>query len=98
MLSSFLFSLPTNVDHAELSARLKDHLSAFVHVILVRIIRDSRGGVCAFVQCNVRFLRDLFYFSLQPTPAYIGFNVRCTTNTKGSLAASPELYGSLSAL
>ena len=47
------FSLPTNVDHAELSARLKDHLSAFVHVNLVRIIRDSRGGVCAFVQCNV---------------------------------------------
>lgn len=53
MLSLFLFSLPTTVDHAELSARLKDHLSAFVHVNLVRIIRDSRGGVCAFVQCDV---------------------------------------------
>ncbi|KAI0001641.1 hypothetical protein BJV77DRAFT_969003 [Russula vinacea] len=50
--SVFVGSLPTNVDHAELSARLKDHLSAFVHVNLVRIIRDSRGGVCAFVQCN----------------------------------------------
>ncbi|KAF8506718.1 hypothetical protein F5888DRAFT_1644744 [Russula emetica] len=50
--SVFVGSLPTNVDHAELSARLKDHLSAFVHVNLVRIIRDSRGGVCAFVQCD----------------------------------------------
>jgi hypothetical protein len=62
MPSLFLFSLPTTVDHAELSARLKDHLSAFVHVNLVRIIRDSRGGVCAFVQCNVKFLRDWFLF------------------------------------
>lgn len=52
----FIFSLPTNVDHAELSARLKDHLSAYVDVNLVRIIRDSRGGVCAFVQCNVNDL------------------------------------------
>lgn len=62
MRSLFLFSLPTTVDHAELSARLKDHLSAFVHVNLVRIIRDSRGGVCAFVQCNVKLLRDWFLF------------------------------------
>ncbi|KAH9982873.1 hypothetical protein BGW80DRAFT_49649 [Lactifluus volemus] len=50
--SVFVGSLPTNVDHAELSARLKDHLSAFVEVNIVRVIRDSRGGVCAFVQCN----------------------------------------------
>ena len=50
------FSLPTNVDHAELSTRLKNHLSVHVHVNLVRIIRDSRGGVCAFVQCNVEDL------------------------------------------
>jgi hypothetical protein len=47
------FSLPTTVDHAELSARLREHLSAYVEVNFVRIIRDSRGGVCAFVQCNV---------------------------------------------
>ena len=67
MLSLFLFSLPTTVDHAELSARLKDHLSAFVHINLVRIIRDSRGGVCAFVQCNVKFsprLVLIFLFNL----------------------------------
>lgn len=62
MLLSFLFSLPTNVDHAELSARLKDHLSVFVHVNLVRIIRDNRGGVCAFVQCNVNVFHGWFYF------------------------------------
>jgi hypothetical protein len=98
MLSSFLFSLPTTVDHAELSARLKDHLSAFVHVNLVRIIRDSRGGVCAFVQCNVKFLLNWLLFFSSTSPAYIGFNVRRTTNTKSSLAASPELHGSPSAL
>ena len=50
------FSLPTTVDHAELSARLREHLSAYVEVNFVRIIRDSRGGVCAFVQCNVNVL------------------------------------------
>jgi hypothetical protein len=62
------FSLPTNVDHAELSARLKDHLSAYVEVNLVRVIRDSRGGVCAFVQCNVK---KIFQFSrclIDPDP------------------------------
>ena len=50
------FSLPTTVDHTELSARLKEHLSAYAEVNFVRIIRDSRGGVCAFVQCNVKVL------------------------------------------
>ena len=51
-----VLSLPTTVDHAELSARLKEHLSAYVEVNFVRIIRDNRGGVCAFVQCNVSIL------------------------------------------
>ncbi|KAH9004041.1 hypothetical protein EDB86DRAFT_3207589 [Lactarius hatsudake] len=46
------FSLPTTVDHTELSARLREHLSAYAEIKFVRIIRDSRGGVCAFVQCN----------------------------------------------
>jgi len=50
------FSLPTTVDHTELSARLREHLSAYVEINYVRIIRDSRGGVCAFVQCNVKVL------------------------------------------
>ncbi|KAH9065766.1 hypothetical protein EDB87DRAFT_1679477 [Lactarius vividus] len=50
--SVFVGSLPTTVDHTELSARLREHLSAYVEVKFVRIIRDSRGGVCAFVQCN----------------------------------------------
>ncbi|KAH9049351.1 hypothetical protein EDB84DRAFT_1115251 [Lactarius hengduanensis] len=50
--SVFVGSLPTTVDHTELSARLREHLSAYVEINFVRIIRDSRGGVCAFVQCN----------------------------------------------
>ncbi|KAH9081674.1 hypothetical protein EDB83DRAFT_2512528 [Lactarius deliciosus] len=50
--SVFVGSLPTTVDHTELSARLREHLSAYVEIKFVRIIRDSRGGVCAFVQCN----------------------------------------------
>lgn len=50
------FSLPTTVDHTELSARLREHLSAYAEVNFVRIIRDNRGGVCAFVQCNVKVL------------------------------------------
>ena len=63
MHRSLLFSLPTNVDHTELSARLRDHLSAYADVNLVRIIRDTRGGVCAFVQCNVNNVRRCSSFS-----------------------------------
>ncbi|KAI9512564.1 hypothetical protein F5148DRAFT_853195 [Russula earlei] len=76
--SVFVGSLPTNVEHEELSARLKDHLSIYVDVNLVRIIRDSRGGVCAFVQCDdstsaAQFLQTV---RSQPPQSFMGRHLR----------------------
>jgi hypothetical protein len=48
-------SLPTNMDQAELSRLLSDHLREHTEVKYVKVIRDSKGGVCAFVQCEVAF-------------------------------------------
>ena len=47
------YSLPVNVDETELIALLTDHLSHYAEIKNVKIIHDARGGVCAFVQCEV---------------------------------------------
>ena len=46
-------SLPANVDQGELTQRLTDHLSGYPQVKTIKVVRDTRGGVCAFVQCDV---------------------------------------------
>lgn len=52
--SIFVGSLPSRVDQLELKRVLTDHLSKFAVVKSIKVVRDSRGGVCAFVQCEVR--------------------------------------------
>lgn len=47
------FSLPSNIDHAELTRMLADHLSEHTQINNIKVVRDSKGGVCAFVQCQV---------------------------------------------
>ncbi|OBZ79169.1 hypothetical protein A0H81_01429 [Grifola frondosa] len=51
--SIFVGSLPTNVDYAELTRLLSEHLTQHAEIKAVKVVRDSRGGVCAFVQCEV---------------------------------------------
>ena len=46
-------SLPANVDHAELTRRLTDHLAEHTEIKGIKVVRDNKGGVCAFVQCEV---------------------------------------------
>jgi hypothetical protein len=46
-------SLPSNVDQGDLSRMLMDHLSEHTQIKNVKVVRDSKGGVCAFVQCLV---------------------------------------------
>lgn len=48
-----LSSLPINVDHFELARLLQEHLSPLTEVKNVKVIRDNKGGTCAFVQCEV---------------------------------------------
>lgn len=55
---SVFLSLPTNVDHAELTYLLHEHLSEHAEVKNVKVVRDSRGGICAFVQCEVSHVRS----------------------------------------
>ncbi|TFK94408.1 hypothetical protein K466DRAFT_354209 [Polyporus arcularius HHB13444] len=50
--SVFVGSLPASVDYIELSQRLREHLSAYPQIKGIKVVRDSRGGVCAFVQCD----------------------------------------------
>ena len=47
-------SLPTNVEQPELARLLSEHLSEHAEVQNVKVVRDAKGGVCAFVQCEVR--------------------------------------------
>jgi hypothetical protein len=65
-------SLPPHIDHIDLGRRLSDHLAPFVAVKQVKVIRDNRGGVCAFVRCKVCFLASSTRFSsllLTPLPS-----------------------------
>lgn len=47
-----LRSLPANIDQAELTRLLTDHFSEYTEIKSIKVIRDSKGGVCAFVQCE----------------------------------------------
>ena len=48
-----LSSLPSNIDQGELTRLLLDHLSEHIQIKNIKVVRDSKGGVCAFVQCEV---------------------------------------------
>ncbi|KIY51237.1 hypothetical protein FISHEDRAFT_70880 [Fistulina hepatica ATCC 64428] len=50
--SVFVGSLPTNIDQSELAHLLSEHLSEHAEVKNVKVVRDAKGGVCAFVQCE----------------------------------------------
>ncbi|KAJ8597592.1 hypothetical protein M405DRAFT_389081 [Rhizopogon salebrosus TDB-379] len=50
--SIFIGSLPTNIEHLELARMLSDHLSGHPEVQTVKVVRDSKGGTCAFIQCQ----------------------------------------------
>ncbi|KAH6916947.1 hypothetical protein BKA70DRAFT_1250993 [Coprinopsis sp. MPI-PUGE-AT-0042] len=50
--SIFVGSLPSNMSHVELTHLLTEHLSGYPEVKSIKVIRDSKGGVCAFVQCE----------------------------------------------
>ncbi|KAJ7103313.1 hypothetical protein B0H15DRAFT_206570 [Mycena belliarum] len=50
--SVFVGSLPTNIEQSELSRLLSEHLSEHAEVRSIKLVKDSKGGVCAFVQCE----------------------------------------------
>jgi hypothetical protein len=50
---TFHHSLPSNMEQPELTRLLTEHLSEHAEVKNIKVVRDSKGGVCAFVQCEV---------------------------------------------
>ncbi|KAG5654699.1 hypothetical protein H0H81_007455 [Sphagnurus paluster] len=50
--SVFVGSLPANIDQQDLTRMLSEHLSEHTEVKNIKVVRDSKGGVCAFVQCE----------------------------------------------
>lgn len=46
-------SLPANIEYADLTNMLAQHLSEHPQVKSIKVVRDSKGGTCAFIQCQV---------------------------------------------
>ncbi|KAI5997997.1 hypothetical protein EDD15DRAFT_282257 [Pisolithus albus] len=53
--SIFVGCLPSGVDHASLAASLSEHLSQYSGIQGIKIVHDSKGGPCAFIQCQDPF-------------------------------------------
>ncbi|TFK56697.1 hypothetical protein OE88DRAFT_1730160 [Heliocybe sulcata] len=66
--SVFVGSLPTHVEHQELTRLLSEHLSQHAEVKSIKVVRDSKGGVCAFVQCEDATAAARLIYNLQTTP------------------------------
>ncbi|KAK2461581.1 hypothetical protein APHAL10511_006044 [Amanita phalloides] len=50
--SIFVGSLPCNIDQADLGRLLSDHLAEHQEFRSIKVVRDSKGGICAFIQCE----------------------------------------------
>lgn len=66
--SVFVGSLPTNVEQPELARLLSEHLSEHAEVQNVKVVRDAKGGVCAFVQCEDATAATNLINTLHSTP------------------------------
>ncbi|KAI6047971.1 hypothetical protein EDC04DRAFT_2886763 [Pisolithus marmoratus] len=53
--SIFIGCLPSGVDHAALATSLSEHLSQYSGIQGIRVVHDSKGGTCAFIQCQDHF-------------------------------------------
>lgn len=76
--SVFVGSLPGNIDQPELARLLSLHLSEHAQVKNVKVVRDSKGGVCAFVQCeDAAAATSLIHtlHSIEPKP-FLGRHLR----------------------
>jgi hypothetical protein len=54
LFKSHYHSLPSSVDQRELARLLSEHLQDHSEIRNTKVVRDSKGGLCAFVQCEVR--------------------------------------------
>ncbi|GLB35936.1 putative RNA recognition motif containing protein [Lyophyllum shimeji] len=66
--SVFVGSLPSNIDQQELTRLLSEHLSEHTEVKNIKVVRDSKGGVCAFVQCEDAASAATLIYTLHSNP------------------------------
>ncbi|KDQ63315.1 hypothetical protein JAAARDRAFT_374278 [Jaapia argillacea MUCL 33604] len=66
--SIFVGSLPVNVDQHELRSMLSNHLSKHGDIKNVKVVRDGKGSVCAFVQCETASAAANLIHTLQSVP------------------------------
>ncbi|KAL4067375.1 hypothetical protein V8B97DRAFT_1919100 [Scleroderma yunnanense] len=50
--SIFVGSLPSHIEHVELLAMLSEHFSGYSEIQGIKVVRDTKGGTCAFIQCQ----------------------------------------------
>lgn len=76
--SVFVGSLPSTVDQQELARLLSEHLSEHTEVKNIKVVRDSKGGVCAFVQCEDAVSAATLIHTLHsnPSKSFLGRNLR----------------------
>ena len=86
-----VLSLPSNIEQMDLTRMLMEHLSEHMQIKNVKVVRDSKGGVCAFVQCEVG---ETFIFPSTKTYMYALQNAAAATaliQTLHSSAPKPFL-------
>ncbi|EED80497.1 predicted protein [Postia placenta Mad-698-R] len=66
--SIFVGSLPTHIEQPKLTSLLHEHLSQHAEVKSIKVVRDSKGGICAFVQCEDSSTAARLIHTLQSLP------------------------------
>ncbi|PBK76730.1 hypothetical protein ARMSODRAFT_1011957 [Armillaria solidipes] len=87
--SVFVGSLPGNIDQPELARLLSLHLSEHAQVKNVKVVRDSKGGVCAFVQCET-IKRICFHFG--PLEQFRPYKAEDATDSEDDSLRKPFPY------
>ncbi|KAL0580804.1 hypothetical protein V5O48_001180 [Marasmius crinis-equi] len=76
--SVFVGSLPPHIDNNELARLLTEHLAEYGEVKCIKVIRDTKGSACAFVQCQdaasaARLIHTLHF---HPPKPFLGRQLR----------------------
>ncbi|KAF9270021.1 hypothetical protein L218DRAFT_7553 [Marasmius fiardii PR-910] len=79
--SVFVGSLPPHIDNNELARLLSRHLAEHAEVKCVKVIRDNKGGACAFVQCQdaASAARLIYTLHSNPPKPFLGRYLRYET-------------------
>ncbi|KAF5368570.1 hypothetical protein D9758_002330 [Tetrapyrgos nigripes] len=84
--SIFVGSLPVNIEPNELLVSLSDHLSDYKEIKSIKVHRDLKGGVCAFIQCEDAAAAGILLNTFHSNPP----NPFCNRNLRFEVARAPR--------